>query len=97
MQTYVIYVRYTQQGAQHIKQSPTRLEATRKAFAAAGAELKSWYLTFGQYDALIIADAPDAETISRLTLQLCSHGNVRTETVRAFTEEEYRQVIASLP
>ena len=97
MHTYIIYVRYTQQGAQHIKQSPTRLESARKLFAAAGANLKAWYLTFGQYDALMIAEAPDAETISRLTLHLCSLGNVRTETVRAFTEEEYNQVIAELP
>ena len=97
MNTYIIMVRYTEQGARNIKQAPTRLDASRKLFASMGAEIKQWFLTFGQYDALMIAEAPDAETIAKLTLTLCSLGNVTTETVRAFDEAEYRAVIESLP
>jgi len=97
MNTYIIMVHYTQQGARNIKQAPTRLDAAKKLFESMGAEIKQWYLTFGQYDALMIAEAPDAETIAKLTLTLCSLGNVRTETVRAFDEEEYRAVIEALP
>jgi uncharacterized protein with GYD domain len=62
-----------------------------------GANIREWLLTFGQYDALMVAEAPDDETIARLTLTLCSLGNVRTETVRAFNESQYRQVIEGLP
>jgi uncharacterized protein with GYD domain len=97
MNTYIIFVRYTQQGATHIRQSPTRLDSTRKMFESSGARINEWYLTFGQYDAMMVADAPNDETIARLTLTLCSQGNVRTETVRALREDEYRQVIESLP
>ncbi|MBI5305100.1 MAG: GYD domain-containing protein [Chloroflexi bacterium] len=97
MATYIIMVRYTQQGAQNIKDSPARLDAAKKAFKAMGAELKQWYLVMGQYDAVVIAEAPDDETTAKLALAIGALGNVRTETLRAFTEDEYRKIIAALP
>jgi len=97
MNTYVIMIHYTEQGARNIKQAPTRLDAAKKLFESMGANIREWLLTFGQYDALMIAEAPDDETIAKLTLTLCSLGNVGTETVRAFTEVEYRRLIEGLP
>lgn len=97
MATYIILINYTQQGMQNIKQSPERLDAARNAFKAMGGDLGQWYLTMGEYDAVIVGEAPDDETVARLLLSVGSLGNVRTQTLRAFTEDEYRKLIASLP
>jgi uncharacterized protein with GYD domain len=97
MATYVSLISYTQQGMQNIKESPARLDAAKKAFKSMGAELKQWYLLIGEYDALIISEAPDDETVAKLLLMISALGNVRTKTLRAFTEDEYRKIIAGLP
>ena len=97
MPTYISFLRYTQQGAQTIKDSPKRLESARKAYQAAGAKLKEFYLVMGQYDAVVIAEAPDEATVAKLALALGALGNIRTETMRAFTEDEYRKIVGSLP
>jgi len=62
-----------------------------------GAELKQFYLVVGQYDIVTISEAPDDETIAKCALDVASKGNVTTETLRAFTEDEYRKIIAALP
>ena len=96
MPTYISLLRFTQKGIEQIKQSPTRLDATKKLFRDAGAELKAFYLTTGRTDALTIFDAPSDEVVARLRLTLAAHGYIRTETFRAFTEAEYRKIIAAL-
>lgn len=97
MPTYVTLVRYTDQGIRNIKESPARLEAAKKMAQASGAEIKSFYLALGKYDAVVIIEGPDDETAARVTLTLGSLGNVRTETLRVFNETDYRKVIASIP
>ena len=97
MATYIILTQYTQKGIENIKQSPARLDAAKKAFKAMGAELKEFYLVSGRYDMVVIAEAPSYETVSKLALAIGSGGSVRTETLRAFTEDEYRKIIAELP
>jgi uncharacterized protein with GYD domain len=97
MPTYVSLIRFTQKGMETIKDGPKRLDAARQAFRAAGAELKAFYLVTGQYDAIAISEAPNDETVARVALATGAMGNVRTETSRAFTEEEYRKIVASLP
>jgi uncharacterized protein with GYD domain len=97
MPTYISLLRFTQEGAKNIKDSPARLEDAKKLFQSMGAEMKAWYLTLGQYDAVAIAEAPDEETGARLLLMIAAQGNIRSETFRAFTEEEYRKIIAALP
>ena len=97
MATYILLLRYTQQGISKIKESPERSEAAKKMFHLMGGEIKSVYLTAGRYDMVVIAEAPDDETMARICLAAGSLGNVRTETLRAFTEEEYIKIIKSLP
>jgi len=97
MGTYVILVKYTEQGIRNIKDSPARLDAAKQAFQAMGAQLSQWFLVLGRYDAIVIGQAPDDETVAKLALAIGSQGNVRTETLRAFTEDEYRKIIAALP
>ena len=97
MPTYVTLMRYTDQGIRTIKESPARLEAAKKLAQSAGAEIKSFYLALGSYDAVLIIEGPNDETAARLTLSIGSLGNVRTETLRVFNEPEFRKVISSLP
>ena len=97
MTTFITLLRFTPQGIGGIKESPKRLDAAKQAFRAMGAELKQWYLVQGQYDAVVIGEAPDDETAMKLALLIGSQGNIRTETLRAFTEDEYRKIISGLP
>ena len=62
-----------------------------------GAEIKAFYLTMGQYDIVLVVEAPDDNTVAKLALSIGSLGSVRTQTLRAFTEGEFRKLIAGLP
>ena len=97
MPTYISLLHYTKQGMENIKDSPARLDEAKQAFKAMGAEIKGYYLTMGQYDAVVVLDAPDDETIAKLALSIGSQGSISTETLRAFPEKEYRKLIAALP
>jgi uncharacterized protein with GYD domain len=97
MPTYISLLQYTQQGITAIKQSPTRLEAAKQAYKRAGGELKAFYLTLGQYDAVAIAELPDDTALAKMALALGAQGNVRTETLRAFNETEFRRIVSELP
>ena len=97
MPTYISLIRFTQKGMETIKEGPKRLDAAKERFRAAGGELKAFYLVTGQYDAVAIAELPNDEAVARLALANASMGNVRTETLRAFTEGEYRKIITNLP
>jgi uncharacterized protein with GYD domain len=97
MPTYISLLQFTDQGMGKIKDSPQRLEAARAAWQKAGAQLKEFYLTMGRFDAVVISEAPDDETAAKLALATAALGNVRTETLRAFPEPEYRNLIQSLP
>jgi uncharacterized protein with GYD domain len=97
MPIYVALCKWTTQGIQGIKESPARLDAGRKAFAAAGIQIKEFYMVMGQYDMVIVGEAPDDATYAKATLTLAKGGNIQTETLRAFTEDEYRAIVSSLP
>jgi uncharacterized protein with GYD domain len=97
MPTYVTLLKYTEQGIKSIKESPTRLEKAKQALKSLGGELKSFHLVQGRYDAIVFAEAPNDEVLAKFALATSSQGNVRTETMRAFNEEEYRRIVAGLP
>ncbi len=62
-----------------------------------GGEIKDIYLTTGQYDLLVIVDAPDGDAMAKFTLAVGQQGNVRSTTVRGFTEDEFYSILADLP
>ena len=97
MATYISLLRYTQQGIMDAKNGPARLDAAKEGFRRAGAEIKAFYLMMGPYDALAIIEVPDDVTGARMALAIAAQGNVRLETLRAFSEAEYRKIVASLP
>ena len=97
MPTYMTLINYTQKGVENIKDSPNRLDVGRELFKSMGAELKSFYLAMGRYDAVVIGEGPDDETVIKLAMTLGAAGAIRTETLRVFTEDEYRKIISELP
>lgn len=97
MVTYITLIRYTQQGIQNMKESPARLDKAKAAITAAGGKLQSFFLTMGQYDAVAISEAPSDEVYMTTILALAGAGAIRTETLRAFTEGEYRKIVSALP
>lgn len=97
MPTYISLIQYTQKGLEGIKDSPKRLDAARKLYDEAGAKLRDFYLVMGEYDIVTISDAPNDEAMAKLSLILGTKGNIRTRTLRAFSEAEFRKIVASLP
>ena len=96
MPTYISMLRYTQQGISTIKNAPARIDAAKEAYRKAGGELKSIHLTLGQYDLVAIAEMPNDEAVARMALVLGAQGNIRSETMRAFTEAEFRKIAGTL-
>jgi uncharacterized protein with GYD domain len=96
MPSYIALLKYTAQGIGNVKDSPSRLDAGRKAFKKFGVKIKDTYLTMGRYDLLCVVEAPDDESFAKAMLTLGSEGNVQTETLKAFTEPEYRKIVDSI-
>jgi uncharacterized protein with GYD domain len=96
MPTYIALLKWTQQGISKVKDSPSRLDAGRAEFKASGIEMKDAYLTMGRYDLVCVIEAPDDETLAKGMLTLGSQGNISTETLKAFPEDQYRKIVGSL-
>ena len=96
MAHYVTLVRYTHQGISKIKESPSRLDAAKKAAEKEGGKILTWYLTMGQYDAVLVTEFPNDEACAKFTLSAGALGNISTETLRAFPEPEFRKIVGSL-
>ena len=97
MGTYILLANYTDQGIRNIKDSPKRAEAARKAIQDMGGDMTALYLTMGGYDLVVILEAPSDEVIARFVMTLAAQGNVRTTTLKAFTESQFGEIIAGLP
>ena len=97
MPTYITLGKWTQKGFEKVKESAVRLDAFKKVIQSSGGKLKDFYMVMGQYDMVIITEAPDDESVAKTMLTSGSKGNVSTMTFRAFTEEEYRKIMAALP
>jgi uncharacterized protein with GYD domain len=97
MPTYIALLKWTPQGLQDVKESPSRLDAARKSLESVGVKMKDFYMVTGRYDMIAICDAPDEGAVARALLSVTSRAGITSETCRAFTEEEYRQIIGGLP
>jgi uncharacterized protein with GYD domain len=96
MPTYVSLLNYTDQGIKGIKESPKRLDATKKTLQKLGGGVKAYYMTQGHCDGVLIFEVPNEEALTSFLLGTGAAGNVRTTTLRAFTEDEFRKHIAAL-
>ena len=96
MPTYIALLKWTREGIGNVKDSPSRLDSGREEFAKIGVKIKDTYLTMGRYDLVCLIEAPDDETFATAMLSLGRLGNVQTETLKAFTEDQYRKICASV-
>ena len=97
MPTFILSLNWTDQGIRTVKESPQRAEAARELAGRLGVEIGKVYLTTGESDLLIFAEAADGTSVAKFAMALGSLGNVRTKTARAWSEAEYQQMISELP
>ena len=96
MAKYVLLVNWTEQGVRNIKESAKRLDAGKALAKEHGCVMDSFFLTMGTFDMVSVIEAPDDETYAKYVLTLCSEGNLRSISLKAFPEETYRTIIAAL-
>jgi uncharacterized protein with GYD domain len=96
MPTYIIQSQWTEQGIRNVKESAKRLDLGKKKLKEMGGEIKAFYLTTGPYDMLAVVDVPNDAILAAHLLWLGSQGNLRTQTVKAFTEDEFRKIVGEL-
>lgn len=97
MVRYVMLLKFTDKGIGTIKDSPSRAEAFRAAASKAGAVVESQFWTLGEYDGMVVIQAPDEATAVGLALELGRHGNVRTWMLRAFDAGEFKGILSKMP
>ena len=97
MPTYVALTNWTDQGVKNAKGAVDRSEQGRAAIEQAGGRVVGLWWTQGTYDAVLIVDWPDDESASAFALSYAATGNVRTQTMRAYTNEEMQRVLSKLP
>ena len=96
MPTYLSLLNWTDQGIKNVKDSPKRLDAVKKSLKDIGGDVKAFYMLQGAYDLALILEAPNDEALAKLLLNIGAAGNVRTTTMKAYPEAEYRKIMAEL-
>jgi len=97
MPTFISFIDWTDQGIRNIKEAPQRAKAAKALLEKLGGKVKQIYLTSGDHDIVFIADIPDGDTMAKFSLAVAAQGNVRTHTVRGWTEDEFEKIVADLP
>lgn len=96
MATYIVLTSFTDQGVRSVKDTAKRADAVKEQAKKFGVTAKEFYWTLGSYDVVAIFDAPDDASITALGLAIAGGGNVRTQTMRAFSREEMNGILAKL-
>ena len=96
MATYIVLTNFTDQGIRNVKDSTKRADAVREMAKKFGVTAKEFFWTLGSYDVVAIFEAPDDATITAFGLAIGAGGNVRTQTLRAFSREEMNGILAKL-
>lgn len=96
MATYIVLGSFTDQGIRNIKDTGKRLESLRETARKLGVTVKEAYWTLGAHDTALIVEAPDEAAVTTLGLSIGALGNVRTQTLRAFTAEEMKGILGRL-
>ena len=97
MSSYVMLFNLTSQGIERLEESPARVDAAKRVARELGGEVKHFFALMGRYDSMFILEAPNDEAAARIAMAIGKQGNVRSETCRAFSEAEYRQLVAGVP
>ena len=97
MPSYILLLNYTDEGMSNIRYLPQHVNAFRQAVESAGGRMPHIYLTMGQYDLVAIIEAPSDQDCMSIALGLSSLGNVRSTTLKAFSEEDLTNVVENIP
>ena len=97
MPMYIALYKLTDQGIKNIKEMPQRIEKAIEASEAMDGKVLGVYSVLGEYDLVSIAEFPNDETVLTLALALGGQGNVRSTTLKAFTKEEFAEIVKKLP
>jgi len=93
MARYVSLIRFTEKGAQALKQSPARARSFSEAATKAGVKVEAQYWTAGAYDGVLILSADQPEKALRCLAELAALGNVRTESMQCFDSQEFSAIV----
>jgi uncharacterized protein with GYD domain len=96
MATYIVLVNFTDQGVRYIRQTTERAKGLVNAAANFGIKIKDIYWTMGAYDAVFTAEGTDDETITAFAASMGALGNIRTQTMRAFSADEMNRILGKL-
>ena len=96
MATYISLTNFTDQGIRSIKDTTKRADAVREMAKKFGVSVKDIFWTLGKYDLVAIFESPDDVSITAFGLALGSAGNVRTQTLRAFAQDEMNKVLGKM-
>jgi len=96
MATFIVLANFTEQGIRNVKDSPQRADAFKDMAKKSGATVKDVFWTLGQYDAVAIVEAPDDVSATALGLSVAKLGNVRTQTLRAFSAAEMKNILGKV-
>ena len=96
MPTYVSLLKWTDQGIRKMKETTKRAKAFLDMAGKMKVKVRDIHWTMGRYDVVVVMEAPDDEAISRLMLSLCALGNVKSETLRAFSPQEMTQILKEM-
>ena len=95
MPIFIVLGNWTDEGFKNAKDAPNRIKETHKAVAEAGGKMQLYY-TLGEYDFIMVVDVPNDKAIIKTLVWLGSKGNVRTKTLKAWTEDEAAKVLAEV-
>ncbi|MCP8940891.1 GYD domain-containing protein [Alsobacter sp. SYSU M60028] len=93
---FIALISWTDQGVKAAKESPQRLDKARDMAHGLGIKIEQAFLTLGDMDMVCIVDAPSDEAYAKFQLKLAAGGSVRTRSIKAFAEADYRGIMAAL-
>ena len=88
MPTYVMLTNLTAEGIRTLKNNPNRVGEVNKEVEQIGAKVLAQYATLGQYDFVTIVEAPDEQTMAKVSVELGSRGTMSSQTLAAMPAEE---------
>jgi uncharacterized protein with GYD domain len=97
MATYISLVQFTDKGIHAAKETTHRIADWAAKVQSMGVSIKQMYWTLGHYDQVCVFEAPDDETVASVLLSADILGNIRTQTLRAFTSTEMEEILARIP
>jgi uncharacterized protein with GYD domain len=97
MQTYILLIKMTEQGIKDVKNAPKRIEMAQQALEGMGGKMVGMWAVMGDYDYVAVGDIPSDEVAMQFLLGLGALGNARTTTLKAFTKDQFAEIVGKMP